>query len=479
MKVDFRNLTKFGNSSTYNSQQSNENRNVAFKGKYTAKDITNQLDSYMPKKIQVMKKLSNGLGEVQNTIINAVGTGLIAPVFIKYNFLSDTDEDTRTYSAWRQPISAVLTVGTQCAVVVPFNKVVAEMANKGVLADDYNRTAFKENSALAKEVKKQNPSFTKEQVDAEVKKLAAQQEEKLINDIRHKNTVEITKYKENGTFKVDKGVFDNAVEGAIDRIIGLEKTELKRLKTEKQVYRIRRREFYRTHSQETFDFITELEGITSKSDMKDVQKALKEKIKSLKGNKEKEELQLIAKEVLGLSNSATEESKASIIQAMQEKLAKVRKTAEKYSRLPDKAAVEHATEAELADRIKSVENTLNFYENAKKAIKEGKSVNEIEAMFKAEAKTNKRLANKEITFAKEVAEMFKKQVKGNIGSVRQMGGLVVGLAMIPIACTLLNIIYPLFMDAVFPNLSHGKNKKVNQDLVNQASNNNGEEVKHG
>ena len=302
MKVDFRNVTNLGSTPIYNQPRNNENKKVAFKGKYTAADVGKELDKYMPGKIRFMKKLSDGLGEVQNTIINAIGTGLIAPVFIKYNFLSDTDEDTRTYSAWRQPISAVLTVGTQCAVVVPFNKVVAEMTNKGVLADDYNRTAFKDGDALRKEIRKQHPDYTKSQIDAEVKRLEKLQQEKLINDIRHKNTVEITKYKQNGTFNVDKGVYNNAVEGAIDRIINLEKAELKRLKEEKTVYRVRRREFYRTHSKETFDFINELEEITSKSDMKEVQKSLKEKIKSLKGNKEKEELRRVAQEVLGLSN---------------------------------------------------------------------------------------------------------------------------------------------------------------------------------
>lgn len=479
MKVDFRNVTNFGSSQAYNPSYSNDASKVSFKGKYTTKEISAKLDSYMPKKLQVMKKLSDGLGEVQNTIINAVGTGLIAPLFIKYNFLSDTDEDTRTYSAWRQPISAVLTVGTQCAVVVPFNKVVAEMANKGVLSDEYNRTAFKEDSAIAKEIKAQNPQLTKEDLDAKVKTLSKQQEETLINNIRHKNTIEITKYNQAGLHNVDKGVYDNAVEGAIDRIIGLEKTELKRLKEEKQVYRIRRRDFYRTHSQETFDFIGELETITSKSDMKEVQKGLKEKIKSLKGNKEKEELRRIADEVLGLCRVSNEESKTSIIEAMKKKLNKVRTTVQKYSSMPDKEAVEAATRAELADRIKSVEDTLSFYERAKAAIKEGKSVKEIEAMFEAEAKTNKRLANKEITFAKEVAEMFKKQVKGNISSVRQIGGLVVGVAMIPIACTLLNIIYPLFMDAVFPNLSHGKSKGANKELAQKASDKQGKEVNNG
>lgn len=415
MKVDFKNVTNLGSTPIYNQPRNNQNQNVAFKGKYTAADISKQLDTYMPGKIKFMKKLSDGLGEVQNTVINAIGTGLIAPVFIKYNFLSDTDEDTRTYSAWRQPISAVLTVATQCAVVVPFNKLVSEMVNKGVLADDYNRTAFKDASILKKEIKKQHPEWTKAQINAESERLENLQKDKLINDIRHKNTVEITKYKQDGTFKVDKGVYDNAVEGAIDRIIDLEKAELKRLKEEKQVYRIRRREFYRTHGKETFDFINELEEITSKSDMKEVQKALKEKIKSLKGNKEKEELQRIAQEILGLSNSANDKSKHSIIKAMQDKLTKVRTTAENYSKMPDKAAVERAIQEEIAGRIQSVEHTLGFYEKAKAAIKEGKTVKEMsKRCSRQKQKLIKDLQIKKLHLPKKLPKCSKNKSKATL-----------------------------------------------------------------
>lgn len=85
----------------------------------------------MPGKIKMMVKMHEGMGEVQNQIINAVGTGLVAPVFIKYNPLSKTDEDTRTYTAWRQPVSAILAVGTQAAIVVPFNSLIKKMADIG------------------------------------------------------------------------------------------------------------------------------------------------------------------------------------------------------------------------------------------------------------------------------------------------------------------------------------------------------------
>ena len=78
-----------------------------------AKPLKEFLLDIMPGKIKKMVKIHEGMGEVQNQLINATGTGLVAPLFIKYNPISKTDEDTRTYTAWRQPVSAVLAVGTQ------------------------------------------------------------------------------------------------------------------------------------------------------------------------------------------------------------------------------------------------------------------------------------------------------------------------------------------------------------------------------
>lgn len=482
MKVDFKNVTNLGgNASKYNQPHNNENNQVAFGGKFSSADISNKVDSYMPWGVKKAKQLSNSLGEVQNTMINAIGTGLIAPIFIKFNPLSKSDEDTRTYAAWRQPISAFLSVLTNVYLTVkPLDKAMENMVNKGVLDDSYNRTAFQDEKFIAQEIKKQHPEYSKTQIDNEVKTKVQQQKDKLLSDIRNNDTIEISKYKKDGLFKVEPEIFKNAVNGAIDNLIDSEKAERKRLTDEKNVYRVRRREFYRTNNKATLDYVSDMETLLKESDLDKVKSALKDKIKGLKG-KDKEELRLITEEILGLGRgNIPKEDHQAFIEVMKEKVQKVKDTATAYGpdRMKDKTAVENAVKQELADRIDAIDKNLKFYEDIKKAIKDGKSVKEIEAMFTAEAKGNKRLAKKGIIFAQRVADTFKQQIKGSIKCNKQIVGVIVGLIAAPFSCELLNICYPIFMDKFFPNLSKGKKGKAADKPVEQAPAK-GKEVNNG
>lgn len=481
IKVDFKNVTNSGNSAIYNQPRNNENRQVAFGSKFSSAEITNKIDSYMPWGVKKAKQLSNSLGEVQNTMINAIGTGLIAPIFIKFNPLSKSDEDTRTYAAWRQPISAVLSVLTNVYLTVkPLDKAMENMVNKGVLDDSYNRTAFQDEKFLAQEIKKQHPEYSKTQIDNEVKIKVQQQKDTLLSDIRNNDTIKISKYKKTGLFDVEPEIFKNAVNGAIDNLIDGEKAEKKRLTDEKNVYRVRRREFYRTNNKETLNYVSEMETLLGESDLDKVKSALKDKIKGLKG-KEKEELKLITEEILGLGRgNIPKEDHQAFIEVMKEKVQKVKDTAIAYGpdKMKDKAAVEAAVKQELADRIAAIDKNLSFYENIKQAIKDGKSVKEIEAMFTTEAKGNKRLAKKGIIFAQRVADTFKQQIKGSIKCNKQIVGVIVGLIAAPFSCELLNICYPIFMDKFFPNLSKGKKGKADNKPVEQASAK-GKEVNNG
>lgn len=479
MKVEFGNIHNLGNNPKYNQQLNQENKQVTFG--YSSNAIGKKVDSYMPWGVKKAKQLSNNLGEVQNTMINAIGTGLIAPIFIKFNPLSKSDEDTRTYAAWRQPISAVLTVLTNVYLTVkPLDKAMENMVNRGILDDDYNRTAFQDEKFLAKEFKKQHPGYSKERIDQEVKNKVKQQKEQLLNDIRNNETIKITKYKKEGLFDIDKGIFKNAVNGAIENLIDSEKAERKRLTDEKNVYRVRRREFYRTNNQQTLQYVSDMEKLLEETDLTKVKSALHDKIKGLKDIKE---LKLITEEILGIARGdIPKEDHKAFIDVMKEKLQKVKDTATAYGpdKMKDKAAVETAVKQELADRIAAIDKNITFYERMQQEIKNGKTVKEIEAMFAEEAKGNKRLAKKGIIFAQRVADMFKQQIKGSIKCNKQIVGVIVGLIAAPFSCELLNICYPIFMDKFFPNLSKGKKAKTeaNDKLVEQAPAK-GKEVNNG
>ena len=49
-------------------------------------------------------------GEALNILVTAFGTAIVCPMFIRFNPFSKEDKQTKAYSAWRQPISAIIAV---------------------------------------------------------------------------------------------------------------------------------------------------------------------------------------------------------------------------------------------------------------------------------------------------------------------------------------------------------------------------------
>lgn len=112
-------------------------------------NITSKINSEMPKFVQYLNGFRNRMGERQDIVINAVGTGVVAPIFIKYNKFSDADSDTKTYSALRQTAMAVIAVITQAGITIPLDKYLDKLIKNGALGDKFtpsnpaNVTAFK------------------------------------------------------------------------------------------------------------------------------------------------------------------------------------------------------------------------------------------------------------------------------------------------------------------------------------------------
>src|SRR5574344_1345531 len=149
----------------------------------------------MPKPVQILNKMKKLLGgEATNICINAIGTGLIAPIFIKYNFLSKTDSDTRTYSAWRQPISAVLSVATQVGLLIPINRWINKLSNEGRLLnlDMLNQGGYQNKAYLKKRIKVENPKLTKEEIGKLVEQKQNEQLQGLVNSVNEQNTISFT-----------------------------------------------------------------------------------------------------------------------------------------------------------------------------------------------------------------------------------------------------------------------------------------------
>jgi hypothetical protein len=78
-------------------------------------------------------------GEKSSIIINAIGTGLLAPIVIAKNPLSKEDKETKTYSAMRQPLSAVIAIITQLAVNNKSDKIINDLAYVNKLGSESQR----------------------------------------------------------------------------------------------------------------------------------------------------------------------------------------------------------------------------------------------------------------------------------------------------------------------------------------------------
>ncbi len=113
----------------------------------TEKEVLNSLG----RGVKFLDKYKTMMGEKQDIVLNAIGTGIVAPIVIKNNPLSKTDEKTKSYSAIRQTMMAVISVIVQCGVVIPLDKYIDKMINSGDLGEKFTKN-HPENVAALKRI---------------------------------------------------------------------------------------------------------------------------------------------------------------------------------------------------------------------------------------------------------------------------------------------------------------------------------------
>lgn len=442
----------------------------------------------MPSKIKMMVKMHEGMGEVQNQIINAVGTGLVAPVFIKYNPLSKTDEDTRTYTAWRQPVSAVLAVGTQAAIVVPFNSLIKKMADIGYFPIHNNSSLFPSDDYLKKQIKEQNPdkSFTKAEMKNAIKakqKEYAKALEKMILDT-NKITVNTTNGIDGKIVKEDMKPedFKKLFKETLDGLIKDETEEMHKATTQKGPKKLARNLFYHEHLDETLKVLdirgkagvdTAVEDAATSSD-KEIAKAFKKEcndtIKDIKkagyDSKTKSTLIEIVKELKDINHGITNSAeRASFIN----KIDKMMTSAKQMAAMNSVADISDYVNNIIKLRISAIDGSTAILKDIREKLETSNmTVKEAQDIINAEiakAKGNKdgimesagqRLRDTVDSLADKIGEQFKKNNKANIEGTKRWLGLASSLAILPVTCWMLNKIYPWFMDLAFPNLSNKK-----------------------
>ena len=443
----------------------------------------------MPSKIKMMVKMHEGMGEVQNQIINAVGTGLVAPVFIKYNPLSKTDEDTRTYTAWRQPVSAILAVGTQAAIVVPFNSLIKKMADIGFFPIHNNSSLFPSDDYLKKQIKEQNPdkSYTKAEMKNAIKakqKEYAKALEKMILDT-NKITVNTTNGIDGKIVKEDMKPedFKKLFKETLDGLIKDETEEMHKATTQKGPKKLARNLFYHEHLDETLKVLDRLRGKAgvdtavedaATSSDKEIAKAFKKEcndtIKDIKkagyDSKTKSTLIEIVKELKDINHGITNSAeRASFIN----KIDKMMTSAKQMAAMNSVADISDYVNNIIKLRISAIDGSTAILKDIREKLETSSmTVKEAQDIINAEiakAKGNKdgimesagqRLRDTVGSLADKIGEQFKKNNKANIEGTKRWLGLASSLAILPVTCWMLNKIYPWFMDLAFPNLSNKK-----------------------
>lgn len=77
-------------------------------------------------------------GEKVANIVNAGSKFAIAPFVIAFNPFSKEEKETRVYSAWKQPIEAVLTISIQLLALDKLGNYIDKLSNKGKLGKGFN-----------------------------------------------------------------------------------------------------------------------------------------------------------------------------------------------------------------------------------------------------------------------------------------------------------------------------------------------------
>ncbi len=479
--------------------------------------VSDILFKLFPGKIRIMLKAHENMGEIQNQMINAVGTGFVAPLFIKFNPMSDTDENTRTYTAWRQPVSAVLAVATQCAIVKPFNDLIRWMSDIGFSGQNYNKTLAPSNKYIEKLIKEQNPNkkYTKEELKAEVDAIQKQKEKTLEKMILN-NEIVFDKTTRKGWKTViekdpmSESDFKQLVGDTIDSIIKSEEAQKLEATTVKAPKKTERALFYNTHTEESRKVLerisnkinneyTEADFSTDKvksihtelnKEFKAIIKELKTEAKADPSKKETNaELIKIVKELKSRNIGNEPETIRIMKYKVDDMLGELNTVSAKKS---TSEIVDYINKkiARRTNAIDSVISTLSELKtkllNSEISISQAQEIiNEkikastkaVEEKLKAQGITGEeilehpeykeslasRMKQKIGSLAGSVRKQLAKNQKANIDASQRWTGLFVSLAILPLTCWMLNKIYPWFMDLAFPNLSNKKEAKPAED----------------
>ena len=411
-----------------------------FKGKGLDPEIWNHLSKNSGKVSRFLNYVGENQGEALNIIVTAVGTAVICPLFIAFNPFSKEDEKTKQYSAWRQPISAVIALATQLTITKWFNDWLTRAASTSN-KDGSARFARADLRACPHErhlkriIKLEHPDYDKKQIAAEVKKRQVDAEKAEISKLRKTMKDKPIEYKE----LVCQDYIDQAKKQFFSEFKTKNKEEIEKKfgKSIEDIWSLKLNKHLEKMLEEK-----------AKSSGKDVQTMLFETAEKLV-EKDVTEETVVKKTIRFLIDK-----KASVTKAIEtctpENITQIIKEQGLESKFPDGIKAE-----DIAKNIHDKLEHIRDYESEKQ-LKDFKSVKNLGTTYEdiLHNVKIKRLVKSKISDAKRVFKTQNTQL-----------GLIVTLATLPFSCGFLNWCYPRIMEKIMPEMS-AKKKDIEEKIGN-------------
>ncbi len=397
----------------------------------------------MPQYIRLLNEVPKYTGEIGSNLINAAGTGIIAPLFIAYNPLADTDKDTKIYSAWRQPISAVLAILMQFSIVYPFSQYVQKLSNEGLLAKHLNRTLIHEEKYLKQILQRQYPNMSAKEIAERAKNWQTQEYAEAMELIQRKGILSSTM----NPMSVEnfKTLMSSTTSGMLEEINN-EITYLEKEKPEKYFARMK---FYRDNPAEVRSLFNEISDGVKLDSTNDASKQFFKDL--LRKHKDaKPEIIGIIKE---LSSASTTGLKRHYLSRLQERF-------KDAARLTDDALIGEYIKEGITKHLKHAKDDKTILEAMTEMVSKTTNANYNRNTAEILEKSEK-LLGRGRDFLFELVQKEAKNINNRFKSYKDVSGLMVGFLTLPVTCYILNWIYPRFMEKFFPSITAKKPPKTN------------------
>lgn len=484
-----------------------------------SREITEYLLKKSPKTVKFFQNLGVNNGENLNNIVTAVGTAGVAPIFIRYNPIAkfyEKDQDpekairTRSYSAWRQPLSAVLTL----AVLTPVNNLWTGFCDKLAATKRIDRIDLSGKPPYSVLIDKAKADYKYEKAFAKMKIL--DEEKRLGRKLKTEELQGIWPYEKKSEFirrriasYQDQAFYNEVTRLRNDSNVILE-TEFNKLsKAEKESgkYKVIKDidlvspENYKASEKEAVKKLLKQKGVTEeemkKFEISDSASIKGRKIKKFLKSKGIDNVKEFKKTVtaetekIGIDNvtkiirneTATKLRTSRILNNMHNELEEeIRKIdLKKMTSEQAKVKIKEAKTKifnDTIDRLKAIANkaadtkkepiqrlieVLDLSDDAvslDSVIKKLSSYDSMESIKFHGATTEEVMRSVKIKYWEKTLINRADNVLKNF---KKMTGVAIALAVLPLSCGLLNWAYPRFMEKFLPDLANVKT--VSKDAV--------------